>query len=32
MPNDAPPHAIEVVFYSTALLLAAIGLAWYFLR
>jgi hypothetical protein len=30
--NHAPLHFIEIIFYSTASLLAAIGLAWYFLK
>jgi len=32
MSNRAPLHAFEIIFYSTASLLAAVGLTWYFLR
>jgi len=32
MSNRAPLHAFEIVFYSTASVLAAVGLTWYFLH
>jgi hypothetical protein len=30
MSSHAPLHFFEIIFYSTASLLAVIGLAWYF--
>jgi hypothetical protein len=32
MSNRTPLHAFEIVFYSTACVLAAVGLTWYFLH
>jgi hypothetical protein len=32
MSNRAPLHGFEIIFYSTASLLAAVGLTWYFLH
>jgi hypothetical protein len=32
MLNRAPLHAFEIIFYSTASVLAAVGLTWYFLH
>jgi hypothetical protein len=32
MPNRTPLHGFEIIFYSTASLLAAVGLTWYFLH
>jgi hypothetical protein len=28
--NHAPPHSFEIIFYSTAFLVVALGLTWYF--
>lgn len=30
--NRAPLHKVEIIFYSTAVVFAAIGLTWYFLH
>jgi len=32
MSNHAPLHSVEIIFYSTAFMLAVFGLAWYVLR
>jgi hypothetical protein len=32
MSNQAPPHSIEIIFYSAASFLAVVGLTWFFLR
>jgi hypothetical protein len=32
MPNQAPLHSIEIIFYSAASFLAVVGMTWFFLR
>jgi hypothetical protein len=32
MPNQAPLHSIEIIFYSAASFLAVVGLTWFLLR
>jgi hypothetical protein len=32
MPNQAPLHSIEIIFYSAASFLAVVGLTWFLLK
>jgi hypothetical protein len=32
MANQAPLHAVEIIFYAAASFIAVAGLAWFFLR